>query len=273
MTPPDDLLHFGRPPLTEVALSIQYDPLVAFSLADIGGLRDHFSPSFSRMEYHPVIPPFFETFGPAPVFAGQFPFQFANPGVVPRVWLRDDSGGQVLQFQTDRVTRNWRNTGDSEAYPHYESVRASFLADIAALETFLADRHLGSLVPTQCEITYVNHLAAGEGYARLMDRAFSNWRDVQPSAVGSAENVSFNLSFVMPGPDGSPQGRIYFQTGSGFDASGMPAVQLTIVGRGNPLAPTISAAAEFLDFAHDRIVTAFVELTTAEIQAEWELDA
>jgi len=273
MTRPDDLVHFGRPPLSEIALSIQFESIGAFSYADIGGLKDHFASSFPRVEYHPALPPMFETFGPRSVFAGHFQFQFANAGGIPRIWLLDIGGAQVLQFQPDRLTRNWRKTGDDDAYPHYENVRKSFLANIADLERFLADRKLGTIVPTQCEITYVNQINASGGYANMMAHAFSNWRDVQPSGLGLAETVSFNTSFVLPGPDDSPRGRIYFEAGSGFDAFGNPTVQFTVVGRGAPISPTIDGAAEFLDLVHDRIVRGFIELTTAEIQAEWGLNA
>ena len=268
--PNDDLVHFGRPPLSEVALSIQFESLTAFSYAEIGALRDHFRSSFPRVEYHPPLPPAFETFGPPSVLTMPFPFPFASIGGMPRVWLIDEQGVDVLQFQPDRFTRNWRKTENDAEYPHYDTVRSTFLSDLHSLAAFLEERKLGGLVPTQCEITYVNQLSAPDGYAELMGRAFSNWRNVRPSVLGESDNVAFNMSFVLSGAEGAPVGRVYFQATSGFDNAGQRVVHLMVIGRGAPATSTIEGAVDLLDLAHGHIVKSFLELTTAEIQAEWE---
>ncbi len=267
--PKDDAVHFGRPPLREVALSFQFEALSAYSYAEIGLVREHFRSAFPNIEYQPTLPPSFETFGPPSVFPMPFPFPFALPGGMPRVWLLDESGVEVLQLQSDRFTRNWRKTGEESEYPHYNRVRTSFLADLASFEQFLRDRDLGQILPTQCEINYVNQIDVSEGYGELMGRVFSNWSTPDGSEVGDPDSVSFNTSFVVKSEDATPVGRLYFQAASAFDNQRKPILQFMVIGRGAPKARTIEAAAEFLDLLHDRIVEGFIAMTTPEIQAEW----
>jgi uncharacterized protein (TIGR04255 family) len=267
--PNDDAIHFGRPPLSEVALSFQFEALSAFSYAEIGMLREHFRPAFPRIEYQAALPPSFETFGPPSVFPAPFSFPFSLPGGIPRIWLLDESGVEVLQFQPDRFTRNWRKTGEDSEYPHYDRIREAFLADLASLDRFLEDQGIGRIIPTQCEITYVNQILAPDGYSELVGRVFSNWNNPHASNFGELDNIAFNASFVLKRDDGTPVGRLYFQATSAFDIERRPILQFMVIGRGAPKARTIEAATDFLDFAHDRIVKGFIEMTTPEIQAEW----
>ncbi len=268
--PNDDTVHFGRPPLTEVALSFQFEPLAAYGYAEIGLLREHFRATFPRIEYHPALPPSFETFGPPSALPFLISYPFAMPGGVPRVWLLDDRGVEILQFQPDRFTRNWRKIEEGAKYPHYQAVRTAFLADLESLERFLDGRSLGRLVPNQCEVTYVNQIAAPGGFGEVMGRVFTNWKSLGPTDFGELDSVAFSTGFVLRTDEGDPAGRMYFHASSAFDQLKQPIVQLVVVGRGAPRAPTIEAATDFLDLAHARILSSFLELTTPEIHAQWE---
>jgi hypothetical protein len=63
MERPVHLPDFDAPPLIEVALSLQFQPIMRFGFVDLGPLSDQFRPHFERIEYHPPLAPMFETFG------------------------------------------------------------------------------------------------------------------------------------------------------------------------------------------------------------------
>jgi uncharacterized protein (TIGR04255 family) len=276
MASPEELLHFSRPPLTEVVLSFQFEPITKFSFADVGRLQDHFGTQFHSVEYHNQHPPMTETFG-APnggisQIQFQFPLQIGMSAGIPLIWLISEDGARVVQFQPDRLVGNWRKTDRDTEYPHYDAVKASFLNDLRQLQSFLDARNLGALNINQCEIAYVNQIPVAISYGDTMARTFSNWANVAPEAWGEVEDASFATRFVLK-CEAAPIGRIYFQANPAFDKNGAATIQLVVVGRGAPHSPTVESAVEFLDLAHDRIVRAFVDLTTQDAQKDWDRTA
>ncbi|MHB8528668.1 MAG: TIGR04255 family protein [Caulobacteraceae bacterium] len=235
----------------------------------IGPLREIFRDRFPEIEYHPPVPPLVEVFGPLlPQLNRQLPF-FA-PGQIPRLWFVDETGQQLIQFQSDRLVRNWRKTEETAEYPRYPMMRDEFFSEAERVARFLKEGNLGSLIPIQCELTYVNQIPAPDGIATLTARAFTNWRDIRPDGLGPPEEVAITQRFVVRGDEGQPLGRIYFQSGAGFQTSEMQNLQLVAVGRAAPPNRTLTSANELLDRMHEQVVRSFVELTTADIQAEWE---
>ena len=75
----------------------------------------------------------------------------------------------MIQVQQDRFMKNSRKEGPNEQYPRYEQCKANFARDFAVLNDFLADNHLPQPSITQCEVTYVNHIVAGEGWISFAD--------------------------------------------------------------------------------------------------------
>lgn len=63
MKRPRHLPDFEAPPLTEVALSLQFQQIANFGFVDIGLLWARFRERFGRVEYHTPLAPNFETFG------------------------------------------------------------------------------------------------------------------------------------------------------------------------------------------------------------------
>jgi uncharacterized protein (TIGR04255 family) len=158
---PADLPDFDMPPLTEVALSLQFQPIARLGFVDLGPLSDQFRPPFERVEYHPPLAPVFETFG---LRQGMVQTLHLGTGMtIPRLWLINKGGNELLQFQVDRFGHNWRKIEVDNIYPRYEQIRERFEAEVQTLTAFLSQRDLGALVPTQCEVTYVNTIGLSGG--------------------------------------------------------------------------------------------------------------
>jgi len=270
MARPEDLPDFEQPPITEVAVSVQFEPLAGFTFSEIGPLREVFRDRFPNVEYQPPIPPNFETFGTA----GQggmttFQLQFVPSAGIPRVWLLDEQGVQLLQFQPDRLVHNWRKIGQGEEYPRYERIRDTLFRELDDLAKFVAQHQLGELVPNQCELTYVNQFPAPNGFGAVASEVLTVWSKPESACLGEPEDVVINARF--PIMEGDTQvGRLFSQFGPAFDRTGSPVVQLMLIARGPPTTPTFGGVGSFLDIARDRIVRGFAALTTERMHREWQ---
>src|SRR5205823_1160448 len=138
--------------------------------------------------------------------------QVLNAPPLPRCWFLNASGTQLIQVQRDRFAHNWRKVGDGDAYPRYERMRDAFKRELEVFETFLTREALGELVPNQCEVTYVNHIIAGDGWARhgQIDEVLTvvSARPTEP-LLGEAEDVSVALRYVIADETGAPTGRLH----------------------------------------------------------------
>jgi uncharacterized protein (TIGR04255 family) len=269
MERPVHLPDFDAPPLTEVALSLQFQPIARFGFVDLGPLSDQFRPRFERVEYYPPLAPTFETFG---LRQGKAPTLHINVGAglaLPRLWLIDKAGNELLQFQIDRFVHNWRKIEVNNVYPRYEQIRERFEAEVQRLTAFLTQRGLGALVPTQCEVTYVNTIGLSSS-GDPTHKVLRAWAVTSGTHLGEPEDVAIMARFVIYNTGNEPIGRIIAQSTPGLDSAGQPVIQFTIIGRGPPAQPTLEAALQFMDIARERVVWAFAELTTEEMHKLWK---
>src|SRR5258708_12433324 len=82
---PADLPDFERPPVTEVALSIQFARLPKVTNIHGGLLWSEFRADYPNYEEHPPLAPAFEIFGPNPAAGHQLEFFAGAPLIRP--WL------------------------------------------------------------------------------------------------------------------------------------------------------------------------------------------
>jgi len=262
------LPSYDRPPLSEVALSIQFNALAGFGYVHIGPLWTRFRDKFPDVEYQPPLQATFETFGVNPI-APQLPhLQIMQMPEMPRIWLL--AKNEIIQFQRDRFIHNWRKIGDGDAYPRYEAVRARFLEELSILQAFANENDLGQLVPNQCELTYVNVIKIADASdPDPTAKIFKCWNDVGVEIWGPPEDVALSMRYRILGKDGEPIGRVSVQSASGYGADGARVIQLNLVGRGRPDEPTFEGAVAFLDIARVKIVEGFTALTTEKMHEAW----
>ena len=107
-TPP--LPDFERPPVIEVALSVQFKRLEALRSAHLGLLWAKFRPEgFPRTEDHAPLEPAFERFDPN-LLRTQLGIEVRASDLppLPRVWFLNEAGSELIQIQRDRFVHNWR---------------------------------------------------------------------------------------------------------------------------------------------------------------------
>ena len=272
MTGPSGLPKFRNPPVREVVISVQFDPLTKLSPIHLGRWwegerREH----YPRSEERPPLPATREQFEWK---ASQPRFNLRVGGAPPTqaIWFLTEDGGEVLQIQRDRFSRNW--TRKQDEYPSYEKLRPAFERDFEDFRAFLLREGIGEPSIVQCEITYVNPLQAGDGWDRQgeLQKIFAPWSGgFVEGFLPEPENVQIAARFMIKDPPGTPIGRLYATVQPAIDPeTSSPRILLTLAARGRPLGPGLDGIRAFLDLGHEWIVRGFATLTTTDMHKRWD---
>jgi uncharacterized protein (TIGR04255 family) len=245
-------VDFERPPVTEVACGVVFDPVPALTTGHIGLLWSELGREFPK------------TADRLPIVAdGSQLVQVGADGVpcpvASRVWFVSADDQQVLQVQQDRVHLNWRRIGPDDAYPRFEAVYAAFVRNLVRFRDFVG--RLGELRPRQFELTYINVIAASPEGPGPFTGLF---RDaVWPVGVLPVPSSFHHVDVVDVGPDG---GKLRVVRRSVSLQGGRPASTLEFTVFGPATSLDVAALDAWFDKAHETIIDAFVELTDTESQ-------
>ncbi len=266
----DPMPDFERPPVVEVALSIQFKELSKFQTPYAGFLWEEFRADYPKLDEKPPLPHLVETF-PQPsqpkftAFLGELP-------PPRRLVFMTRSGSNLVQIQPDRFVHNWRKTTEEDDYPRYAKVQELSLRQWAKFTDFARKHDLGEVEPDQYELTYVNHFARGEGWSTLRDVPCII-RDLAGEAEARflpvPEGIDFRRSFVLA----RECGRLHSTLRRGHrKTDGHEVLILELTARGFPSWDSAGDREEamlaWFDLAHETIVRGFVDLTTTEAQKE-----
>ena len=138
---------------------------------------------------------------------------------------------------------------------------------------FASELRLGDFDPTQCELTYINHLFAGQQWKTLGDLSelVSVWSGRTTDAyLPDPEDVRLAWQYRFE-ESAKPLGRLHVKVQSAFRTSDrLPVILLQLLGRGAPLGGGVDGVLAFADRAHEWIVRGFTSLTTDRMHAVWE---
>jgi uncharacterized protein (TIGR04255 family) len=273
-----DLPQFRHPPVVEVALGVQFQPLQALATRHLAILAERWKHEFPNWEDQPIQPPVKEWFGVGqPAVALRFDLQALPP--VRRAFFFDNERTELLQVQADRFVRNWRRT--VQPYPRYEDnaggagsggLRTRFRRDLEEFIEFVRDQRLGAFSPNQCEVTYVNHVpTSGERSAATLAELLQPWRgNFSDASLGIPESVETTLRFLITHA-GKNVGRLHVQAIPVLDTeSGDTLTRLTLTARGAPLGPGVDGILGFLDLGRRYVVQGFASVTTETMHQKWE---
>jgi uncharacterized protein (TIGR04255 family) len=269
---PSDLPDFHNPPLDEVALSVQFDPIQGLQTPQIGLFWSKLRSEFPKTEQHPPLDPVIERFGPPPRPSGRFEISNAPPA--PRCWFLKEDSTELIQVQQDRFIHNWRSLGTGDSYPRYEHVRSQFKSELETFCDFLRDEKTGEFSPNQCEMTYTNAIVSGKGWnhhgqiERILapiSLTYSN------GFLGEPDSVRFTAQYVFSDDKGKPLGRLHISAQPAFKAAdNAPIYLLNMVARGAPTGKEIVDILNFMDMGREWIVRGFASITTPEMHNIWE---
>lgn len=266
------LPEFTDPPVVEVALSIQFDPLKKLRGLQLGLLWKEFKARFPVTEEHPPLEPSFERFGLSPTSGkSQVQIQLLEELPVPRYWFLNESGTQLIQVQQDRFVHNWRKHKGQEEYPRYEQLRVTFSQELDRFQRFLEQEDLGTLTPNQCEVTYVNHIFHGTGEEVTLEKILAPVsRQYGGEFLPVPESTRATFRYVIDNEANQPVGRLHIAAEPAYrTADKQKMYVLNLTARGAPAEATIEAAMGFLDVGREWVVRAFADITTVEMHHHW----
>ncbi len=257
------LPDFDHPPVVETVLAAQFEPIAGMRTVHFGLFWQRIRDSFPLTEEKPALEAAFERFGEAPKRIPRIRFEAREDANPERMWFVNQPGTEMIQLQVDRFIKNWRKTSSEAEYPRYEkTIKPGFLRDLDIFKDFLLTEQLGAIRMNQCEVTYVNHIVAGEG--------FENWGDAKKvfSFLGglpdSVEDGVFAFRLPILAED-KPVGRLKIDIQPAVretDQKAMYVMQLTARG-------FVGAGLEFFDLGRAAIVMAFADLTTESMHSVW----
>ena len=268
-----NLPEFANPPLAEVALSVQFEPLEKLRTPQIGLLWSEFRQRFPVTEEHAPLDSEFERFGAPRTSAIQVRMQMLETLPVPRVWFLNETGTELIQVQQDRFVHNWRKVGEGDEYPRYERLRQTFQSELEAFQSLVAREQCGAIVPNQCEVNYVNHIVAGEGWAthgqlsQVLTVFQTHYSD---DRLGEPEDARVAMRYVLRDDNQKPIGRLHATVQPVFrrdDNQPMFVVALTV--RSRPAGENIEDVLCCLDRGREVIVRAFASMTTPQMHKLW----
>jgi len=272
MSRPKDLPDFGKPPVAETVLSLQFEPIPGLTSAHLGVLWTKFRQELPLIEEHPQLPQVFEDFGPPS--PPQVEVTIEEKPALPRVWFVNETKTELIQVQSNRLIHNWRKMEGMQPYPHYEPIRAKFRGEVAVLEGFLQDEKLGTLAVNQCEVTYVNHIEPAGVWDRHgeFEKVFSMWAGlVNGSFLPKPEDAGVRIRFLIPDQNGKAVGRLHVVVHPAWKKTdNSPILVLNLTARGVPIGEGIEGAFSFFDVGREWIVKGFADLTTPAMHRVWE---
>ncbi len=264
------LPEYKRPPVVEVMLAVAFAPL-GLSIVDLSEFgRANLSVTLPEVQEQPPVQ--------MPIEPGRH--HQPMPGVgfsllqgppSPRLWFRSSDGTKLVQIQRDWFGCNWQDaTGTAGSYPRFPSIEEFFLENYQRFERFTTVNTGHEPVPTQCEVTYVNHIRPTAtwqraGQAHLMNRLVGVGGDYLPEP----EEVAASARYPME-VDGQLAGRLHVSLVPGYALANLgPVLTLTLIGRGAPRATGLDGVRSMFHLAHEGIVEGFA-LASPAAEVDWE---
>lgn len=254
-------------------MGIQFEPIKEFLNPHLGVLWGKYRAELPKLSEHHLRPPVSESFEPVSGPQRQVRLQVLDTPPISRAWFASEDGREFIQVQQDRFVFNWRLRSGDDEYPRYSYVRKRFVETLDVFEQFIAEQDLGSVVPNQAEVSYLNHIPSGSTWSGFdtLEAVIPSWQPrYSESFLPSVEDVRLAVRYRIPGDDGQPLGRLHIGAEPGRRGDGHAVLVLNLTARGKPRAPTIQSALDFLDIGRAWIVRGFAAFTSRQMHREWE---
>ena len=266
------LPNFRSPPVSEVALLIQFDPIEHLGVLHCGDYRTRIADTYPDFEEKAPLQKTSESFDREE--SPPQPNVVVRSGMPPlrRCWFLDSEGNGIVQLDAEHFAYNWRNNTGNAAYPRYDYIRGEFQKLWIGFLEFLNEAGLGRPKVNHWEVTYVNHIDIGEGWKSLneLHNAVTVWpRLPSEGPLSAPEGVQATL--VHSVPDEKRRLRVSMQ--SALRRSDMQeCMLLTLTAKGQIGSPEADEVLKHLDTGRKWIVQTFADLTSEEAHERWGLE-
>ncbi len=257
------LPSFTDPPVVEVVMGVQFEPLDKLFTPHAGLFWETVRSQYPVFKENPPIVPQMEEFK-EPGALKNVDLELTSVPPFPRIFFEHDSGEWLIQLQKDRFLHNWRSASSATKYPRYDAVRKKFLSQWSNFRKFIGDNELGDLKITQLEITYLNHIAPWTDTSDIGE-VFPDfqWRTCD-RVLSKPEACNISCAFMLT--DETSRLRVNIKPGIHKDKGRILLFNLTA--RGAPHEQDVEA---WFDDGRGWIVRAFKDLTSQEWHKKWGL--
>lgn len=251
---------FKSPPLSEVSIGIQFEPLDRLRIPHFGSFWERIRKDFPLIEHA------------SPIVNKNSGFQLdpATGLPLPRVWFINQSESRLIQLQANRYNFNWRIREGAEPYPRYQEVAAKFFHYLNVLESFLADTDIGLIQPIVSELTYINIFEQGKEWSSVEDisniiRDFS-WEKQDDRFLPNPKELNWAATFPLPDDRGTLNVRFNHAKRVEDNQS---VLQLEMTASSVVNGYTRTSIESWYELAHEWIVKGFADLTKLEVQEKY----
>ncbi|HEA66138.1 MAG TPA: TIGR04255 family protein [Desulfobacterales bacterium] len=255
--PKNSLPAYEKPPVIEVVCGIAFKKIEQFKGPHLGLFWQKLRADYPACQHAPPL-----GFPPDP---SEPVGKFELP--LPRIWFINEKKNGLIQLQNDRFFYNWRKMHADEPYPHYQTVIKKFTTNLDIFQKFLEEEELGPLNPTECELTYINHILKGEGWETISDvhdvMPEIKWRSSKSRFLPKPLNIGWQALFALPEDKGSLHVKLD-QVAHKIDRR--PILRLEISAKGLGADKSQVAIMNWFELAHKWIVCGFADLTGTKIQ-------
>lgn len=266
------LPEYAKPPVVEVACSIQFEPINELHAGRLGLLWEEYRDRYPRVEQQPPLSAIREQFEPKAVRIG-FSIEGSFPMFpMPRLWFLNSDGTRLIQVQRDHFIVNWRKLDTKTEYPRYHAIRDRLVEEFERFHRFLKTQDLAMTAVAQTELTYVNHIDArqADGSRKPLSEIVQIWTREKPDGkLPQFEEASFHARYIMLEGD-KPTGRLHINLEPQlYVRDNSPVYALTLIARSAPPSADLDGALSSLDKGHKAIVEGFTEITTRQMHEVW----
>lgn len=264
--------NFKKPPVIEVVLGLQFEPLNSFMTTHVGKLYEIYENDYPIISEHSLLEPKFENFNTDTFAPNRMVFNLVDNKAIPRVWFvsRDDS--RLLQLQRDRFIHNWRRKEPSEEipYPRYEKIREEFKLRYKQFLEFLSNHNISEPTVNQVEVTYVNLISCEDNdFSKSMHEVFEFWNPEPPSSpLGEPESQKFVTTYLIKDDD-ERIGRLSITSHTLIRNDNKKFLRIDITARGKPKDVSLNGILDFMNLGRSKIVSGFDSLTTEKMHKIW----
>lgn len=272
---PVSLPSFAQPPVSEVVAAVSFKAIAGLTTVQLSEFwRQRLAESLPKTEEQPPYVPPIERFDVGDI-GNEIAFTFAQSMPSPRMWFVSSDDQELVQVQRDWFACNWRKVSPQDSYGRWPQRRAAFERWFGEFEDFVRAASLGEIEPTQCEVTYVNEIAAGEIWKQHgeLHKVTALAGPGTGSFLPTPEQLQFAARYVISNDQGEPVGRLHVNVQPAIRRTDrLPIFVLTMTARGVPEGPGRDGILRFLDRGRQWIVRGFRDITTAEMHREWGLE-
>lgn len=261
---------FERPPVVETVLSVRFREISKLVGARVGQFWErHLAADLPQAEERPPYQAPMERTAADDALVLQLQLSEGPP--MSRTWLL--GGNSMVQIQSDWFAYNWRRTPSEPDYIRYPAARERFGAWLEALNGFVVAELERPLVPTQCEVTYVNHieLEADDLAVGPLGDVLRGWAPTEGEFLPTPVQGEASASYPIRSATNEVVGRLHLNAESISSAQRGSAMRLVLTARGRPLGEGIAGALSFCDLGREWVVKGFKDSTTQHMWDRWGL--